>query len=49
MNYEAGLIAFFLFYVPIYLIYRDLKKKDEEIERKYKSQIDEIEKKYGVK
>lgn len=46
MNYEAGLLAFLLFYVPIYLIYRDLKKKDQEIERKYKTQLEEIDRKY---
>jgi hypothetical protein len=35
MNYEAGLLALLLFYVPIYFIWRDLKKKDEEIEKWY--------------
>ena len=35
MNYTAGLLALLLFYVPIYFIYRDLKKKDQEIERKW--------------
>jgi cbb3-type cytochrome oxidase subunit 3 len=49
MNYEAGLLALLLFYVPVYLIYRDCKKKDAEIERKYKIQLEDIERKYGVK
>ena len=43
MNYEIGLLAFLLFYVPIYFIYRDLKKKDEEIERKYGKWKEEYE------
>lgn len=46
MNYEVGLLTFLLFYVPCYLIYRDLKKKDAEIERKYKTQLEEIDRKY---
>lgn len=35
MNYEAGLIAFVLFYVPIYFIYKEVKRNNEETEKEY--------------
>ena len=46
MNYSAGLLAFLLFYVPLYFVYKDFKKKDREIEQRYK---DATEKTMGNK
>lgn len=48
MNYEAGLLAFFLFYVPMAIVFYKLYRRDQRIEQEYKDQIKQIQEKYKV-
>lgn len=36
MNYEAGLLAFILIYVPMFFVYRDLKNKNKQADEEYR-------------
>ena len=39
MNYSTGLLAFLLIYVPMFFVYRDLKRKNERADREYREFI----------
>jgi hypothetical protein len=46
MNWEAGILAFILFWVPMAIIFVRFHKQDKEIDRKYEQQMKEIKEKY---
>lgn len=35
MNYEAGLIAFLLIYVPMYFVYKNFKESNKRTDDEY--------------
>ncbi len=35
MNYEAGILAFLLIYVPMYFVYKNFKKNNEQADKDY--------------
>jgi hypothetical protein len=41
MNYEAGLLAFLLFYVPMFFVYENFKKNNEKTDEEYRKAINE--------
>ena len=49
MNWQAGILAFALFWIPTMCIFIWMRKRDQEIDREYKEKIKQIEKHYGVK
>ena len=48
MNWEAGILAFVLLYIPMIFLFIWFNKKDREIEQEYRDKLAEIKKKYGV-
>lgn len=36
MNYEAGILAFVLIYVPMYFVYKNFKKNNERADNDYR-------------
>lgn len=49
MNWQAGILASVLFWVPLGCIFIWMRKRDQEIDREYREKIKQIEKRYGVK
>jgi hypothetical protein len=39
MNYEAGLLAFLLFYVPMYFVYKNFKRSNERADEEYRRRM----------
>ena len=39
MNWTAGILAFLLFYVPLFFIYRNFKKNNERTDDEYRSRM----------
>lgn len=48
MNWQAGILAFILFWVPMIAIYIILCKRDRQIEQAYEDRMKQIKKRYGV-
>lgn len=46
MDYRAGIIAFLLFYIPMYFVYRNFKKSNEQIEKECALKLKAIEEKF---
>lgn len=39
MNYEAGVLAFLLIYVPMYFVYRNFKRSNEQADKEYRKHL----------
>jgi hypothetical protein len=48
MNWEAGILAAALLYIPVGIIVYMLRTNDQKIDREYQAQLEEIKKKYKV-
>jgi hypothetical protein len=43
MNYEAGIITFLVYFVPLFLIYLDVKRDNERSEREYQRRKKDVQ------
>lgn len=48
MNWQAGILAFILFWVPMIAIYIIMCKRDREIKQAYIDEMTRIRKQYGI-
>jgi hypothetical protein len=49
MNWTAGFLAMFLFWVPCIAIFVWMHRSNKKIDLEYKEKLKDIEKRYGVK
>lgn len=42
MNYTAGILAFLLFYVPLFFVYRKFVRDNERTDENYQTQLRKI-------
>ena len=48
MNWQVGILAFILFWVPMIAVYIVFCKRNRQIERRYEDEMKRIRKRYGI-
>lgn len=48
MNWEAGILAAALLYIPMGIIVYILRKNNQKIDREYRKEVEDLKKKYKV-